>query len=372
MNLCRSGKWAYQPRRNADGEASVVRCTLTVASPLRRACQNRGISYRVVARGGLPLWVYRYRTRVGLLLGVLASAFLIYSLLGVVWDIRIHGNSSVSEDAIREQLSQSGLRVGMSLRDEETSCREIENRLLQSSPDIAWVSVNLRGTVADVQVRERQIGQSAIEEQQVNLVAACDGIIESVHLLSGEVVVTPGQEVRAGELLISGVRDSATQGYRVVGARGEVMAQTEHTEIVQIPLNELQKVYTGEEKCEKSIIFFEKSIKFSKSTGIMGGSCDTIYKIEPWTLPGGVTLPVGWAITQYLPYTMQPSERTRAQAYALAMAELEAMLQDRAQTALLLHKTVSVSYSETHCILVCRYRCLENIAVPSPPLTDAP
>ena len=104
----------------------------------------------------------------------------------------------------------------------------------------------------------------------------------------------------------------------------------------------------------------------------MGGSCDTIYKIEPWTLPGGVTLPVGWAITQYLPYTMQPSERTRAQAYALAMAELEAMLQNRAQTALLLHKTVSVSYSETHCILVCRYRCLENIAVPSPPLTDAP
>jgi similar to stage IV sporulation protein len=151
------------------------------------------------------------------------------------------------------------------LRGEGIDCRELENRLLRASPDISWVSVNLRGTVANVQVRERQVGQSALSPEDVNLVAACDGIISSVRLLTGEVVVKPGQEVRRGELLISGVRDSKAHGYSVVGARGEVMAQTEHTEIVRIPLQEEQKVYTGEEKCEKSIIFFKKSIKFSKN-----------------------------------------------------------------------------------------------------------
>ena len=372
LNLCRSAQWAYLPLRDQDSEDGLVRCTLSVAAPLRRACQNRGIIYRVVARGGLPLWLYRYRKRAGLLAGVVASIFLLYSLCGVVWDIRIEGNRSVSETAIIEQLAACGLRVGTSLHGDGLDCREIENRMLQTSPDISWVSVNLRGTVANVQVREKQVGQSAIEEQVVNLVATCDGIVESVRLLSGEVMVVPGQEVRAGELLISGVRDSTTQGYRIVGARGEVMAQTEHTEIVRIPLTEQKKVYTGEEKCEKSIIFFEKSIKFSKSTGIIGGSCDTIYKIEEWALPGGISLPIRYVHTRYLPYTMQPCERTQAQAYELAMAELEGILQDKAQAALLLHKIVSVSYSETHCILVCRYRCLENIAVSSPPLTDAP
>ena len=372
LNLCRSCKWAYLPLRTMDDEGTLVRCTLTVATPLRRACHNRGIGVRVMRRGGLPIWLHRYRMRAGLLLGVLVSAFLLYSLLGVVWDIRIHGNSTVSEEQIRAQLKDCGLQVGSSLRGEGIDCRELENRLLQSSPDISWVSVNLRGTVANVQVRERQVGQSAIAPENVNLVAACDGIVTSVRLLTGQVVVTPGQEVRRGELLISGVRDSTAHGYSVEGARGEVMAQTEHTEIVRIPLQEQQKVYTGEEKCKKSIIFFEKSIKFSKNTGIIGGSCDTIYKIEPWVLPNGVQLPVGYEITRYLPYTVQTVDRTHAQAYALAMAQMESILQNRASEALLLHKTLSVSYSDTHCTLVCEYRCLENIAVASPPLSQAP
>ena len=371
LNLCRSGRWAYQPLHSTDGEDRRVRCTLPVAVKLRRACQNRGIVFRVTARGGLPLWVHRYRMRAGLLIGLLLSGLLLYSLCGVVWDIRVYGNSSVSEEVICEQLAACGLQVGTSLHGEGVDCREIENRLLQRSPDISWVSVNLRGTVANVQVRERQIGHGAMDPNEVNLVAGCDGIIESVHLLTGEVVVTPGQQVRTGELLISGVRDSATHGYSIVGARGEVMAQTEHTEIVRIPLQEQQKVYSGEEKCEKSIIFFEKSIKFSKKTGIIGGSCDTIYKIEEWTLPGGPALPIKCAVTRYLPYTLQTVKRTHAEAYTLALAQLESILQKRAQDALLLHKTLSVSYSDTHCIVVCEYRCLENIAVPSPPLSDA-
>lgn len=370
LNLCRSSKWAYLPLRTADDESILVRCTLPVATPMRRACQNRGIGVRVVERGGLPIWLHRYRMRAGLLLGGLASIFLLYSLLGVVWDIRIYGNSAVSEAEIREQLRACGLQEGSSLRGEGIDCRELENRLLRASPDISWVSVNLRGTVANVQVRERQVGQSALSPEDVNLVAACDGIISSVRLLTGEVVVKPGQEVRRGELLISGVRDSKAHGYSVVGARGEVMAQTEHTEIVRIPLQEEQKVYTGEEKCEKSIIFFKKSIKFSKNTGIIGGSCDTIYRIEPWVLPSGAKLPVGYAITRYLPYTMQTVERTQAESYAMALAQMERILQERADGALLLHKTLSVSYSETHCILVCEYRCLENIAVASPPLEE--
>jgi hypothetical protein len=87
-------------------------------------------------------------------------------------------------------------------------------------------------------------------------------------------------------------------------------------------------------------------------------------------LPSGAKLPVGYAITRYLPYTMQTVERTQADSYAMALAQMERILQERADGALLLHKTLSVSYSETHCILVCEYRCLENIAVASPPLEE--
>jgi similar to stage IV sporulation protein len=269
-----------------------------------------------------------------------------------------------------EQLAAAGLSVGERLG-EEIDTREIENRLLRASPDIAWISVNLRGTVAEVQIREMQKEQSAVSSDKVNLVAAADGTVRSIRLLTGEAVVSAGQQVRAGELLISGVRDSSVHGFEVVGARGEVMAQTEHQKIVQIPLTVEEKVYTGDEKCEKSLFFFGKSIKFSKSTGIIGGSCDTIYTMEKWALPTGHALPLGWETVRYRPYGIKVRTRSQREAYALAMAELEQHLRGCADDALLLHKSVRVSYSDTYCTLVCDYTCLQNIAVPSP-LLDAP
>ena len=366
FNLCRSTHTPYTPLPCVKGEAVRLRCRMRVASLLHKAALSRGIELCTIRCGGLPIVLHRYRCRAGLALGVLLAVLLLQLLGGRLWDVRVWGNSSVPTEQILDQLSQCGLRVGMSLDREEVDSREIENRLLRLSPDIAWVSVNIRGTVARVQIREMQSGESAMEEGLSNLVAAYDGVIESVRLLTGEVVVNVGQQVRAGELLISGVRDSVAQGFVVEGARGEVMAYTEHTEVVQIPLQIEEKVFSGEEICKKSIFFFGKSIKFSKNTGIIGGSCDTIYMMENWTLPTGETLPVGTEITTIRPYIMQTTTRTRQQAYDLALAELQGRLEKSAADALLLKKTVRVSDSETHCTLLCEYQCLRNIAVPLP------
>ena len=82
----------------------------------------------------------------------------------------------------------------------------------------------------------------------------------------------------------------------------------------------------------------------------------------------GISLPMGWQTVEHLPYTVQTVQRTQRQAYALAMAELERALTEQAADALLLSKTITVSYTDTHCVLQCVYSCLQNIAVPSPPL----
>ena len=366
LNLCRSAKVAYQPRSAGEEGQLRVRCLATRAAWLHRACHARGIELQSVHRGGLPVLLARYRYRIGLLIGVLLACFLLYIGSGVLWDVRISGNKTVSDERILEQLAACGLTIGCRLGEDGPDSREIENRMLRTTPEIAWISVNLRGTVANVQVRELQAQDSAVETQTANLVAAYDGIVESVRLLSGEVVVEVGQQVRAGELLISGVRDSGVYGFDVIGARGEVMARTEHAQVIQIPLQVEQKAYTGEEKCEKSIFFFGKSIKFSKSTGIIGGSCDTIYMMENWTLPTGVELPVGIRYTRHKVYEMETVQRTRRQAYELAVRALDEHLSESAADALLLSKSIRVSYTETHCILVCDYTCLRNIAVAVP------
>ncbi len=370
FNLCRAEKLAYQPLRYIDGVGLRIRCGSMVAAALHPACRRRGIEIRTVRRGGFPMLLLRYRRRVGAAVGMLLAIALIRLGCGVLWQVRVEGNEALSREQIVAVLADCGLHVGMSLDRDRLDTREIENRMLRASPDLAWVSVNIRGTVADVQVRELQTGQSAIPTETVNLVAAYDGIVESVRLLTGEVVVEAGQEVRAGELLISGVRDSKTQGFSVIGARGEVMARTTHTEVIQIPYESEKKVYTGEEFREKTLIFFEKTIKFSKKTRIIGGSCDTIYTIDDWTLPGGKKLPIGIGTVRYLPYTLETERRSEQQAFSLAMSELEERLEAGAADALLLSKTVTCSYTDTHCILICEYSCLRNIAVSAPLLYE--
>ena len=364
MNLCRSAPYTYLPLRCTRDEGMIARCRLTTASRLRRDCAVRGIGLRLLRRGGLPTLVHRYRARLGLLIGALLGALLLYLSSSVLWDIRIEGTQSISEQYVREQLAQCGLTVGTPLRDTDT--REVENRMLRSADRIAWISVNVKGTVAYVQIRELQAPESAVDDGLANLVAACDAQIVELKPISGSVVVEVGQTVRRGALLISGIRDSATQGYRIIGAQGEVIGRTEESIAIQIPYAVEQKVYTGTEKCEKSLIFFGKSIKLSKSTGIMGGSCDTIYTMENWALPGGVSLPIGVLRTTLREYRTQTVERTREQAYDEAMAALNAALRERAQDALLLSKTVRVSYSPTHCTLLCEYSCLRNIAISQP------
>ena len=88
--------------------------------------------------------------------------------------------------------------------------------------------------------------------------------------------------------------------------------------------------------------------------------------MDTWTLPHGGELPLGVLTLRHRPYTLTLEKRTEQQAYELALAELQAVLKRDAKDALLLHKTVKCSYTQTHCILVCEYSCLRNIAVPVP------
>jgi similar to stage IV sporulation protein len=134
----------------------------------------------------------------------------------------------------------------------------VERRVLTESDSVAWVSVNLRGCVAYVQIRPLLRPESARARQTTNLVAQCDGVIDSVRLIAGEAVVAPGELVRAGQLLVAGVRYSSAQGYTTVAAQGEVLARVEDTVNVFLPRQMSQNVYGETKILEKTLFFFRK------------------------------------------------------------------------------------------------------------------
>jgi similar to stage IV sporulation protein len=224
--------------------------------------------------------------------------------------------------------------------------------------------VYLDGTVANVQIIER-VDTPPKEDvtAPANLVAACDGQIELIELYRGNCVVSIGQAVRKGELLVSGLYDSNQTGYRYTRAAGSILARTEHSFTVEIPFAYEQKVYETAKCGEIALNFFNFSVKIFKRTGNQVSTCDIIENEEDWGLPGLRNLPVGLTVTQWKPYTVQSARRSEEE--ALAYDALERELSQLSENAQLLRKSVSTTITETSLILVCTVSCLEDIAVQS-------
>ena len=368
FNLCREHHIPYTPLPIKEGAEIVhetdvhFRVRLGVWRELGRLCTSRGIRAVEYRRGGIPVLARRYGRRAGLWAGLLVGAILLWLSGQVVWDVRLEPNEAVDMEQLTAQLKESGLAVGTWLPSLETDA--VESRLLLCSEDIAWVSINVRGTVAYVQVRELLKPSAQTVDEPQNLVASCDGVVDSVRLLAGDAVVHAGELVRKGQLLISGVVDSADTGYRTAAASGEVWARTEHTLTVEVPRQVEQKVCVERRKGEILLFFFGKTIKVSKSTGIIEGNCDTIKEIKGLTLPGGTSLPISWQTTELVFYEMQTLSLDDAELERRAQTQLRQELLAATQGALLLSKEITSVLTEEGIRMVCQYTCVENIAVP--------
>ena len=118
--------------------------------PLARKARVR---MRVTKRRGLPFAVRKYRGRLGLFVGAALGAVLIAVLSQFLWSYRILGADSMSEQQIRRVLAENGISIGTYLGNLDVE--PIERHILRDLDGITWVSVNIMGCTADVEVRQK-------------------------------------------------------------------------------------------------------------------------------------------------------------------------------------------------------------------------
>ena len=323
-------------------------------------CEEVGICLFVCKRRGLPQLLSRYGRRVGIWTGALAAAVLVYASSQVVWDIRITGNETLDAREIRSMLSESGLEIGTYLRGFDNDL--VETKLLLSHREISWISINIKGTTANVEIQETVRGDSG-ETNAANLVAARDGQIERVEAYDGSVCVKVGDVVREGEVLVSGLYDGVGS-LRTTRARGKIYARTVREFFVEIPLESTEKVYTGREWSEKYINFFSNRIKVFANTGNAGATCDIIYYNSKLGIPGGVSLPIGTETVCYREYREETALLDGQAAMDKAFSEMERQLESFVTEtgAELLSKTVEYELDESAYRIRCTVVCIENIA----------
>ena len=366
LELCRCHGLIYEDFRCTEDGGISLRFPLPVARRVMRLCEEAGISFVLCKRGGLPRWGRWLIHRGGLLVGLALGILLLTAAHGRVWDIRIRGNQTVSDRSIEDTLAACGFSVGTSLRGFEAD--KTENDVLMLDDRLAWISINRKGTVAYVEVREKTPRSFHEAASPSDIVASRGGVVERIELEEGNIRVSAGQLVGEGEVLVSGLYDSTQQGIRYTAAKARVYARTTRVLTVRIPLTYEQKVYdtdlhsiNGGVCQEKSLIFFGNHIKFSKKTGNMGAFCDTIENEKSWGLVDGVGFPISVRTVWRIPYTVTAATRTSAEAEELAYFELARQIAALPGGAELIGKDIVVHHGNDVLILTCTLTCIEDI-----------
>ena len=363
FNLCREYGVYYSDFEECCGECGEhykIRLSLTSAKKLLKLCKIKSIDAEVERIGGLPHLLFRYRRRAGLFAGgILGIAFAIVTSF-MVWDIRVEGNHRMSKSEVLDILAECGFEVGCFYRGLDTDV--IENRVLILSDDISWITINVRGTVAEVEIREREIIDDTEYMTAANLVAEHEGVIEYFEDTRGRVTVEIGEAVSEGDLLVGGIYGTEEEGFRYTVARGKVFARTEREFCVEIPLEYEKKVYTGRVFTEKYLIFFKKEVKFYGNSGNLYASCDTIDIVEYFPALEGASLPFGIRTVRYLEYEYRTEQRSVAEATELAYYTLRCKMEREIPDAELLSKQIGFFVGDSFYRLECKVRVIENIA----------
>ena len=338
LNLCSARGIEFWDVRWIDDTALSFCVARGDLRAMRRAAEGCGAEVSIERTAGTPFFFARLRRRHALFAGgILCAALLLVNSL-FIWDFEVTGNETVPTETILHALREHGVHRGTFIY--SFRC----NRVLPELKDLCWVAVNVRGCKAYVQVRERVRAPERVNESEpTNVIAAKPGLITKVRALDGEKRVLPGTSVQQGQLLIAGVVDTGgtekpSVTTRFLAGKGEVWARTWYDLTVRVPLTYEKKVYTGKEKRSHTLIWGENRLKIgAKGSSICNVDCDKIKNQTQWTLFGLFALPVTWETETLLPYELEITPRSRADAEAQGKDMLETYL------AALLGETGSVT-----------------------------
>ena len=331
LNLCSARGIEFWDVRWIDDTALSFCVARGDLRALRRAAEGCGAEVSIERTAGTPFFFARLRRRHALFAGgILCAALLLVNSL-FIWDFEVTGNETVPTETILHALREHGVHRGTFIYSFRS--QDICNRVLPELKDLCWVAVNVRGCKAYVQVRERVRAPERVNESEsTNVIAAKPGLITKVRALDGEKRVLPGTSVQQGQLLIAGVVDTGgtekpSVTTRFLAGKGEVWARTWYDLTARVPLTYEKKVYTGKEKRSHTLIWGENRLKIgAKGSSICNVDCDKIKNQTQWTLFGLFALPVTWETETLLPYELEITPRSRADAEAQGKDMLETYL----------------------------------------------
>lgn len=355
INLCANHSvalWDVKCVGNSIRASATAKAYKLIREPARKS----GMLPRISERHGLPFFLNRYKRRVGLLAGAAVAMIILALLSSMLWSVTVEGNEKVSAEELSLYLEELGVKSGS--RRSGIDIPGVQKEILNKFPELSWASLNITGSKANLEVRERISPPEMFDiNAPCNIIASHDGEIVRLDAYTGEAVAQTGSAVVKGDLLISGVMQSKLYHY-YVHAKGTVIARTIR-EITSEAEKNPQSERIAREKIRYSLYLFGIKIPFGTKLKEYG----EYSKHQSFASSNGTVLPVGMIRERFSVFEECAPALSEEQAALICITKYYHEYRDILSEAEIISAEIKTDSSDSAYKITGKYRLEENIGV---------
>lgn len=333
--------------------------------PLLKKTETR---VHILKKCGLPFFFYTHRKQKCFVLGLLLCIGFVYYMSLFIWDIHVEGSAYYTEDEIINYIQSTYITPGTKIKDINRD--DLEQKLMEYFDEIAWISCEIRGTQLLVTMTETIVSdQVIVSDEPSDLVAAKDCEIVSLITRNGTPVTKVNQEVKKGEILISGAINIYDDNNEVletdyVAADGDVFGRVSYDYKDEFEMAYYEKEFTGKKKSSFSLYIMNKIYQLWKPA-IDYKYYDTRYDSYMEKLGATFYLPFSIQATKYLEYQPVRKEYTKDEAKEKARNALNRKVKELSEKGVeILENNVKIEIKDGKCMASGTLICVERIGVP--------
>lgn len=334
---------------------------------IRPLARGAGVKLRVIRKSGLPNLLFRYRDRVGVLIGACVFILSVFVMSLFIWSIDITGLDTVSQSDMQKVLREHGLYVGAFKPSLDYA--KLSRDIMIERHEIGWMAVNVTGSYASVEVKEEALPPEVEDiDEPCNIKAKSDGVILRIEAAEGDTIVMEGSGVIEGQLIVSGVRTEERGTHRLVHANARILARTTRQASFSMPQQLILLRPTGEDALRKALNV--SGLLLPYHVNAVDSPCAVSNSRTDQPAPLGITLPIG--VTSETVSALYEEETILDDNSAEELLQREAALYEAfaLQNCVIESRDFHLEENGSVYTLYATYTCVEDIALSEPIGTD--
>ena len=276
------------------------------------------------------------------------------SYVFIYMDISITGGSKHTPESLIKFLDENQIHTGM--RKSTIDCKAIEDKIRLSYNDIGWVSAEIRGTRLIIKITETNMPAPAQKAQEPShIIASKDAIIKSIITQTGEPKVKPGDIVKKGDILVSGVLEIMDDFDEIINkkpviANASIRCKSYYDYKDSFSMDYIEKKFTGKTKKSYYLSFSDKKL-FLYNPRYSYDNYDIIIDEVKIHITDTFYLPFRYGSLKAIEFEKSCKKYTKDQAIEIAKARLYRYIEKLIEKDVsIIENNVTISIIDNRCV----------------------